>query len=472
VVAKFTQLQALVIDNPLMRPALLVLMCAACGFPQPPPLNEDAGTDNTDASVGNDTGIDADGGPSNSPGAAHVTVVDSDGSPAIGIAVVFTDRDGTLVKVATTDSTGKAEAIISPGASATTVAVEFMQIQIRTVLDMKPGDDLVIGPRIKRSRMIGSFTLSWPDLFSHANSFWIYGPCGLVGSTVFVPGGGSQTAPTSITFPVTDDCTSDNAEFVVDARGDGGRLGFQLGWNQSATVPFQPGGSFTMSDNWDEHGARASYTNLSPSIDTITAVRITGGFSSLTQFSTMPSADPTTIATNGPKSASADIESVFNARSGATQSIRQRVPGSATIYNLNARATALSMLNTPTFDVDKQEFQNIKVIAEGNDLIVPDLLKIEATWTRPAGKYTWQIFGPDADAVKLPNLPAELGPQLNPISSDTLRISATTYESDIFDNYDSVRNSIRTAVPDIFESARSTAETRRTSKSPPPPPSE
>src|SRR4051812_20585045 len=80
-------------------------------------------------------------------GTVHVTVLDPSGTgaAAVGANVVFLDPDGTLVKKASTDSAGKADADVLPGASVTAIIAVNTAFALQTVLAVKPGDDLVIG---------------------------------------------------------------------------------------------------------------------------------------------------------------------------------------------------------------------------------------------------------------------------------------------------------------------------------------
>src|SRR3954471_14790518 len=69
-------------------------------------------------------------------GTVHVMVLDPSGTgaAAVGANVVFIDPDGTLVKRVATDSAGKADADVLPGASVTSIALINMTYQIQTIL--------------------------------------------------------------------------------------------------------------------------------------------------------------------------------------------------------------------------------------------------------------------------------------------------------------------------------------------------
>jgi hypothetical protein len=130
----------------------------------------------------------------------------------------------------------------------------------------------------------------------------------------------------------------------------------------------------------------------------------------------------------------------------------------------------LAWLNTPTFDAAAQELRIVKIAGGAGGAAEPDLLKITATWQRPGTQYTWEVFGPEATAVKLPILPAAAGAGLNPTATDVLQAVATGYEADTVAGYDAVRSNAGAAITDVFEASRSPAALIRVSNSPPPPP--
>jgi|GEM_PF-2272201 len=457
--------------------ALGALVAGACGSVANLPA--DAGGGSIDAPPGSspdarpvdvDAGAAIDGPVANPRGTVKVTVVDPSGSgvPAVGVTVVFIDPDGTVVKTASTDSTGKLSADVLPGASVTAVLPAAGSFRLRTMLAVAPGDDLVIGPKVTDLQPMGTFTLSWPDSPIHATTFSVYGPCGLAGITTFDPAGTSPTAPTTLTFGVPRGCRPDPAEFMVWARG---QQGISLHFNDAVAVPFAPGGTATLPNLWKGTGPgafTASYTNISLSTK-ITADRIVpdGGRSAPLSQS---AADPISFSLGGPVGPTARMVSQFTANSGATQTVRQKLPGTATTYALNVGESLLAWINRPTFDAATQELHIVEIAANAGGAPKADLLKLLATWQRAGVQYTWEVFGPDATTVKLPVLPAAAGAGLNPAASDTIQAVATSYEADIISGYDAVRSNVGVAITDIFEAPRSAAALIRISNSPPPPP--
>ncbi|MEO7734688.1 MAG: hypothetical protein ABIY55_27270, partial [Kofleriaceae bacterium] len=336
----------------------------------------------------------------------------------------------------------------------------------RTMLAVKPGDDLVVGPKVIDLQPMGLFTLGWLDSPTHATTFSAYGPCGLAGITTFDPAGPSPTAPTTLTFGVPKGCRPDPAEFMVWARGQGG---ISLHFNDAVAVPFAPGVASMLPALWKGGSSfSASYTNISLS-STISSDRIVpdGGRSAPVS---QAAADPISFSLGGPIGPTARMVSKFSATSGSTQTVRQKLPGTSTTYALNVGETLLAWLSTPTFDAATQELRLVEIAANMGGAPAPDLLRITATWQRPGTAYTWEVFGPEATTVKLPVLPAAAGAGLNPTGTDALTLVATSYDADTVAGYDAVRGNAGAAITDVFEAPRSPAALIRVSNSPPPPP--
>ena len=233
-------------------------------------------------------------------------------------------------------------------------------------------------------------------------------------------------------------------------------------------MPFAVGGSATLPSLWKGGSSFfASYTNVSLS-STITADRIVpdGGRSAPV---TQAAADPISFSLGGPIGPTARMVSKFNATSGSSQTVRQKLPGTSTTYALNVGETLLAWLSTPTFDAASQELRIVEIAANAGGAPVPDLLKISVSWERAGTLYAWDVFGPEATAVKLPVLPAAAGAGLNPTSTDALTTVATSYEADTVSGYDAVRGNAGATITDVFEAPRSAAALIRVSASPPPP---
>src|SRR5262249_7713651 len=131
-------------------------------------------------------------------GTVHVTVLDpaGTGAAAVGATVVFVDPDGTQVKKAT-DSAGKADADVLPGASVTSIALVNTSTTLQTVLGVKPGDDLVIGIRSLDGSAAGDFSISYPAA-TGATSYDIVNPCGTVSFPAPAAGGPPPTSKITI----------------------------------------------------------------------------------------------------------------------------------------------------------------------------------------------------------------------------------------------------------------------------------
>ena len=136
----------------------LSLSAAACGKVQE---FADASTQDTQMFDTGGTVIDA-----NPRGTVTVTTYDpvSGGAVTTGTAVLFIDPDGTPVARVATDTSGKAQADVLPGASVTAVwTVGTGSYQVETIRDIKPGDDLVMALS-RDTTNPGTFTVTFPAL--------------------------------------------------------------------------------------------------------------------------------------------------------------------------------------------------------------------------------------------------------------------------------------------------------------------
>lgn len=409
----------------------------------------------TDSSNETDGGVDA---PSNVRGTVRVTVLDrsGNGAPAVGVPVVFIDPDGTLVKTASADSNGKADADVLPGGSVTTVVALTSSYQIRTTLGIKPGDDLVLGSRSADTTAAGNVTVSWPQAPGSPAFYYIYGPCGFAtlvnGSTL------------AATMPITNGCKPDTTEILVWARDSAGGT---VSFNDKANVPLVIGGTVTMANAWTGSlSFTASYTNLT-SIGSITAERRFtdgAGFASSDIQNTIGLSSKT-FNFLVPSGATARMVSTLGLSSGATQTVRQKLPGNASTYGLDVGGTLLAWLDGVTFDAATQTFHILKTTA-GTANAVPDLLQVSSSWQRGQTFYDWAVFGPDADTFQLPVLPASVGTALNPTASDSMSLAATSYEADTVAGYDAARANVGGALSDTLSGPRSAATLIRISSSP------
>ena len=393
-----------------------------------------------------------------------MTVLDpaGTGAAAVGATVVFVDPDGTMVKKASTDSAGKADADVLPGASVTSIALINTSTALQTVLGVKPGDDLVIGIRSLDGSTAGDFSINYPAA-SGATSYDIVYPCGTVSFPAPAAGGPPPTAKITI----NNSCKLDTMELLVVAEGANGPLG-----SISKTgVAFMPGGSTTIAGTYTSfRNFTASYTNIDPTItnlNTTRAVPDAFGFNS-SQATAMPG---TTAVVNltGPLGTGGDIlTSVINA-TGSRQSVRQDIAGSAATYGLDVGATLLPWLKTPTYDATAGKIV-VPLDTTGTSNAKPDMFRMIFSYRRTDANnvthtFAWQMFGPEATDVVLPTLPADLG-GIGPTASDTVTVtSALMVDADYVTGYDAIRNDLSKAIQ-LYGSARPPATIVRSSTAP------
>src|SRR5262249_50234347 len=154
---------------------------------------------------------------------------------------VFVDPDGTLVKRAATDTSGKAQADVLPGGTVTSIVLVNMQYMLMTVLGIKPGDDLVLGYRAAAGSVAGTFTVTYAP-FTGATHYIIASPCNATASPA--PATGGPPPPAQLT--IFNSCKLDPMEIVVIPQGANGSL-----TSISKTgVAFTAGGSTTITGNY------------------------------------------------------------------------------------------------------------------------------------------------------------------------------------------------------------------------------
>jgi hypothetical protein len=434
------------------RLASFLLLCVGCGSVNPTGHLPDA------PPGGGDAGVDAV-----TRGTVRVTVLDpsSSGAPAVGANVVFLDPDGTLVKRVATDTAGKAEADVLPGASVTSIIFVNTQYRLLTVLGAKPGDDLVLGTKNADSSTAGTFTVSYPVL-AGATSYGISSPCG----TAFFspPATGGPPAPAQLTL--FNSCKLDTMEIVVVPQGANGAL------NSIAKpgVAFMAGGSTTVTGNYQ--GLRtltASYTNINPIITGLNMSRgIPDGFGFVdTQSMASPGAT-LALSSTGPQASTGQLLTVVGTATGSSQRVRQSISGTAATYGLDLGATLLPWIGSPTYDAASGKLV-VPTDTTGTSAAKPDLFRIVASYVRTDGNMTtgfsWTLFGPDATDIVLPTLPAELG-NLAPTAADTVTVtSAQMFDADSVTSYDQIRSDVNNAFT-LHTGSRSPASTVRFSAAP------
>lgn len=409
----------------------------------------------------------ADGPPpidASTRGTVHVTVLDSagTGAPAVGASVVFLDPDGTLVKKASTDSAGKANADVLPGASVTAVALINTATAIQTVLAVKPGDDLVIGSKQIDGTSAGDFSITYPA-FTGATSYSVVYPCGTVSFAAPAAGGPPPAAKISI----NNSCRQDSMELLVIPQGGNGPLASI----SKAGVPFVSGGSTTITGNYASlRNFTASYTNIDPVITNLNTTRsVPDAFGFPTSQATPTPGTSAVVTLSGPIGTGGEVLTQALTAAGSRQSVRQQISGSAVTYGLDVAAALLPWIKPPSYDATTGKVL-VPLDSTGASNTKPDLFRLVLTYRRVDANnvthtFAWQLFGPEATDILLPILPADLG-GVGPTASDAVTVTtAFMLEADSVTGYDAIRNDLSTAIQQ-YGSARPPATLVKTSASP------
>jgi hypothetical protein len=425
---------------------LTVVLCVGCGsvksnqLPDAPPA------------------IDA-----SARGTVHVTVLDGGGSgaPAVGANVVFIDPDGTLVKRVATDTAGKADADVLPGASVTSIALLNMTYQLQTVTAVKPGDDLVLGSKNTDFTAAGTFTVNYPAA-TGAVSYVVGHACG----PTFVNAPVGAPPPTTATLTMTNNCKQSKMEIVVvpmDASNA------PLGSISQSDVTFTSGGSVTLNGQYQSARAfTASYTNIPSSVTALLVSRsVPDGFGVQTSLSMASPTASQVMNLSGGSATAARVASRFSVSSTrAFQEIRQNLSGTAATYGFDASTNLLPWITQVSFDAATHKLATT-IDTAGTSGDQPDMFRVFATYRRTdpnsqvTTTYSWSVFAPQAGDVTLPTLPPEVG-DVAPTATDTLTLNAIMLEGDTISGYDAIRNNLNDAIT-VYGSGRPPAGTIRLS---------
>lgn len=411
------------------RLALSLLLCVGCGsvkdvghLPDAPPPPDTAPV---------------------TRGTVNVTVLDPSGSgvPAPGMHVVFLDPDGSLVKSATTDTSGKADAEVLPGGSVTSVvfAAQTTTYQIETVFAVHPGDDVILGTKDTVTTTIGNFTVNYPAYTAATPaSYTVGGPCGTV--TVPTPAAGGPP-PTTATLSFTSDCKLDSMELVVIANDATKAIGYLT----KTGVPFAANGTANLSGAYQPALAfTGTYTNVNANITSLALRRrVPDGLGALISATAAPPTATQALSLTGPVGTTALVETQVVNTSRAQQLVRRMLAGAKPSDDVDMSAALLPWLGTPTLDVASGKI-TLPTDATGTSTAAPDLVEMVVTYRRTdavsgaATGFTWTLFSPDLGGVTLPKIPPDAG-NVMPAPSDTIsRILAAAFESDALANYDAV----------------------------------
>lgn len=412
------------------RLVLFASMCVACGSVADKAGHlPDAGTPTEDT------------GPTGPVrGTVRVAVLEpgGTGNPAVGATVVFVDADGTVSKK-TTDTAGKADADLLPGASVTSIVLVETRYTLQTVLALKPGDDIVLGMKTADAASAGTFAITVP-LYDNASSYSVSTPCGYTTAT--------PSTKLVATALFTNDCKKSPFEMVIVAL-DG--VGNSLGSINVPSVNFIPNGSYTVTGSYGGlQSVTASYTGINPNVTAMQTMRVAPDAAGVTQSSPQmaPSGATASTTINGGVASKAQIITTVKKGTTSTQVIRQPVAGSASTYGLELASTLLPWIGKPSYDATTKKLL-VPVDKTGTTSDKPDLFNVEISYLRTDSNqvstaFNWSFYGPDIGDITLPSLPTDLGP-LVPTVDDTVLITANAFDAASLNGYDSVRTNTKAA---------------------------
>jgi hypothetical protein len=402
------------------------LIAAACG--------SDGGF--ADASITDGDVIDAAAGPdADAHGEVTVTVYTQAGGPTPDRAasVVFTDSEGT--QVVATDEAGVARATVLPGATVTAVRSAEDPVRITTILDVAPGDAIVVGSRLAATAPLGSHDIAFAA-FGAAASYSAHAGCGSTSS----PG-------RIVSLPVTAQCGPGPHDVLLVARDASDVV---IGGAAALDVPFPSTGGVTIAAEQWQPASRldAMLTGIPDVVDRLTvqhAVLHDGKAYAASTTQAVRTGGAQLVSVAFPPLAGAEasiVTTVTDDKDRMTQQIRERRP-TATSYGLQVDAALLPWVRALAIDGSGRGVSWQRSASEGGDGAI-----FLGSYRRPEQRaVVWFVAAPPTTTtVTLPDLPPELG-ELEPTAATDFAVAlAGIVDASNHDGYPSFR---QTAEPDF-----------------------
>ena len=370
-----------------------------------------------------------------------------------GVPVVFVDADGTEVGHPVTDQDGIASADVHAGASATVVITRETITQMTTLLGLKPGDDIILGPRRGMPTSAGNFTVSFAT-YSGATNYTVYGPCGATNST---------TSPVGLTMQ--SDCKQDTMDLLVVAYDPNGN---PLASLTKTGVTFAAGGSTAVTGTYQVvSNFTASYTNVSATVTSIDFTRELPDNDGFTRgASGAPASGTYSASVPAPQGSTARVITNLETSTGAQQTIEQAIQGNALTYGMDVGATALPWLGEPALDLANHTI-TVTIDPTGTSGDTPDVFALEGSYSRTIDQmnhsYDWLVLGPTPGDLVLPIMPAEVGDVMPKADDSSAFAAAFMVDSDAIAGYDAIRQDIYTTVQSVTVPLHPTAVRTRQS---------
>lgn len=370
---------------------------------------------------------------SNQPGIVKVTVLDpgQTGTPFAGVPVVFIDTDNTVTRV-TSDTNGKAQATVHPGASVSAVEqVSSTSYNIFSVLAVKPGDDITLGFVNQNTTEVGTYSISFSsDPNGPNNGYTFYGPCG------------SDDGTANHVLHFQPDCVP-SGTFSVYGIETNPSTGAVVASTDKNGLVYSNGGSAFLSGWVPPVNFQANYSDIPSFVTNVGLTRSSGYYSNGYQVSApsmSPSGTTLVLSLVGPSATlDAFAQSIFGRNdTGAQQEVVQKIAGNAATYSLDVGQKTIPWLGALVIDPSTE---SITLPVDGTAPV--DGFITEFSYNRTVNttttNYRWDLIAPKAGDITLPAIPIDAG-DVMPKATDSLNNPiGILVESDQLNGYDDLR---------------------------------
>jgi hypothetical protein len=311
--------------------------------------------------------------------------------------------------------------------------------QMTTLLGLKPGDDIILGPRRGTPTGAGNFTVSFAT-YPGATNYTVYGPCG-----------GTNSTASPVVLPMQSDCKQDTMDLFVVAYDANGN---PLASLTKTGVTFAAGGSTAITGTYQGvSNFTASYTNVPAVVTEINYTRqLPDDFGFTRGGGGAPSGGTYSSSAPAVQGQAAIVLTSISTASGAEQTLQQSIQGNALTYGRDVGATLLPWLGSPMVDFASHKV-TVAVDPTGTSGDLPDVFAVQTSYSRTVDQTTqrfgWIALGPTPGDIVLPTMPPEVG-DVMPKDGDILQTAlAISLESDAIDSYDTIRQDIFSTIQGV-----------------------
>ena len=352
-----------------------------------------------------------------------VTIYDNSGAPVAGLPVAFLDQNDAVVLETTTDNGGVATVTMPAGGSATVGASALSGGNVYTWLDLKPGDQLLVG---SPARITTGSTITPEVSTSLVNGTGAYVILGQCPPAPDVQAHGGTPGPYAMAFDAS--CTT--ANFFGESVDPTHRL--QLAASYQTNVPVADGATITLDDLTLASNVATTATNVPSQYTSFNT-----NFTLYDGVETFGNIHPIFNVVNGAVNAQVAFAQVGGLDLVTSTSFEGTLDNNAIgqeIYITERFATGLTAIATdvsaltipqtaslPVFDFNASSLTWTESPAGTADTSWAEVQVTSASGDATQRDYTWDIIGPhNADAaLHVPALPTSLV-NFNVLSTDTV----------------------------------------------------